>query len=176
MARAGRGALRVLLTVLASATPARAQGGGDANRGRALFTGATPLRNGGPACIACHDEVALGVPGGGTMGPDLTNVAARMGTLGVATALETLFFPTMAPLFSAHPLTVDERTDLAAFLGTRTPANPNRQSFVTIGIGVAAVVLGAIFLAITALTGRSRVRSVRLAMLARTLAARKAAP
>ena len=90
MARAGRSALVVLLTVLASTTPTRAQGGGDANRGRALFTGATPFRNGGPACVACHDEVALGVPGGGTMGPDLTNVAARMGTLGVATALETL--------------------------------------------------------------------------------------
>lgn len=172
MADACRVLVIVLLATLGTAMPARAQGG-DAERGRQLFTGAIPFMNGGPACAACHDDDALGVPGGGTMGPDLTNVASRIGTQGVATALETLYFPTMAPLFSAHPLTTQERHDVAAFLEAPT-TNPEREALVTIGIGAAAIVIGVVFLAFTGFAGRSRVRSVRLAMLARTAAARKA--
>jgi hypothetical protein len=130
--------------------------------------------NGGPACVACHDDDALGVPGGGTMGPDLTHAASRMGPQGVATALQTLYFPTMAPIFDAHPLAPSERAALAAFLATPT-TNPERESMVTVAMGAAAIVLGLVFLVITGVAGRSRVRSVRLAMLARTAAARKAA-
>lgn len=172
MACAGRLLLATLLLMLASSSSARAQAG-DAERGRQLFTGAVPFANDGPACVACHDDEALGVPGGGTMGPDLTNTAARIGPQGIATALDTLYFPTMAPLFSAHPLTADERRAVAAFLEAPT-ANPEREPLVTMAMGLAAIVIGIIFLAITGLAGRSRVRSVRLTMLARAATARKA--
>jgi cytochrome c553 len=171
------GVCRVILVALVAsltASPAVHAQGDAADRGRQLFTGARQFMNGGPACVACHDDDALGVPGGGTMGPDLTNAATRMGTQGIATALQTLYFPTMAPLFSAHPLTVDERAALAAFFETPT-TNPEREPIVTIAIGAAALVLAFLFLAITGFAGRSRVRSVRHAMLARTAAARKAA-
>lgn len=161
-----------LLAGIGAASPSAAQG--DAERGRQFFSGAIPFMNGGPACAACHDHDALGVPGGGTMGPDLTNVASRIGGQGVATSLETLYFPTMAPLFSAHPLTGDERRVLAAFLETPT-TNPEREPLVTAGMGAAAIAIGIILLAVTGFAGRSRVHSVRRAMLARTAAARKAA-
>lgn len=161
----------VLLAGIGAASPAAAQGG-DVDRGRQLFTGAIPFMNGGPACVACHDDDALGIPGGGTMGPDLTSVASRIGIQGVATSLETLYFPTMAPLFSAHPLTADERRALGAFLETPT-TNPEREPLVTGGIGAGAIAVGIILLAVTGFAGRSRVHSVRRAMLARTMAARK---
>lgn len=173
MADARRVLLIASLAILGTAVPAHAQGG-NADRGRQLFTGAIPFMNGGPACLACHDDDALGVPGGGTMGPDLTNLASRIGTEGVAAALDTLYFPTMAPLFRAHPLAAAERRDVAAFLEMPT-TNPEREALVTIGIGAAGIVIGVVFLAFTGLAGRSRVRSVRQAMLARTAAARKAA-
>ncbi len=108
------------------------------------------------------------------MGPDLTNVATRIGAQGVATALQTLYFPTMAPLFGVHPLMAQERSDLAAFLEMPT-TNPERETLVTIGIGAVAVVIGVALLALTGFAGRTRIRSVRQSMLARTAAARKAA-
>src|SRR3989337_709452 len=40
--------------------------------GRALFTGARRLENGGPACMSCHSVAGLGALGGGALGPDLT--------------------------------------------------------------------------------------------------------
>ena len=169
-----RSALAIgFVAAIGVAAPARAQVG-DADRGRQLFTGTIPFTNGGPACAACHDHDALGVPGGGTMGPDLTSLASRIGSEGVATSLQTLYFPTMAPLFNSHPLTAAERRDVAAFLG-RPTTNPERETAVTIGIGAAGVVIGLVLLAVTGYAGRSRVRSVREAMLARTAAARKAA-
>jgi mono/diheme cytochrome c family protein len=88
---------------------------GDAAAGRELFTGARPLANGGPACIACHSIAGLGALGGGALGPDLTTAAAKFGT-GLASVLAAVPFPTMMPIFGRRPLTPDEQAHLQAFI------------------------------------------------------------
>lgn len=170
MPNRGGVALIVLAALVGGAAPCRAQD--DVGRGRQLFTGAIRFANGGPACAACHDTSALARPGGGTMGPDLTGIAGKIGPQGVSTALDTLYFPAMAPLFVAHPLTPDERQAVAAFL--EAPARAPQSAVVPAALGAAAVVGAAILLGITGLAGRSRIHSVRLALLARTARKRTA--
>lgn len=90
---------------------------GNPDAGRALFTGADRLSNGGAACIACHDSGALGVPGGGLLGPDLTNAVARYGgESGMAAVLGNIPFPSMVPVYRNRPLTAQEQADLVAFM------------------------------------------------------------
>jgi mono/diheme cytochrome c family protein len=102
---------------------------GDAAAGRQYFTGARPLANGGPNCLECHHTADLTGLGGGTLGPDLTQVAQRLGDAGLMGALQTLPFPTMQGVFANHMLTPTEQADLHAyFLSIQAlsprPANP----------------------------------------------------
>ncbi len=84
-------------------------------RGRQYFSGAQPLANGGPNCIACHSTAELPALGGGSLGPDLTQVAQRLGDPGLASALQTLPFPTMQGVFANRMLTPAEQADLYAY-------------------------------------------------------------
>lgn len=97
-----------------AATPAITLPPGDPAAGRAIFTGATPPQNGGPACISCHSVSGIGTLGGGSLGPDLTNVYARYGEAGLASALKGLPFPTMQGIFGNKPLTEQEAAHLYA--------------------------------------------------------------
>jgi len=89
---------------------------GSGQAGKDLFTGSTRFTNGGTACIACHDTAALGMPGGGTLGPDLTNVIEQYGETGLVSVLANVPFPTMRPIYQNRPLTPQEQADLALFL------------------------------------------------------------
>lgn len=136
-------------------------------RGRRLFDGSLPLVHGGPACAACH--AAATVPAaGGTMGPDLTGVAQRIGREGLGAALQTLYFPTMYPLFAAHQLTPDEQTAIGAFLES-TSGQPSRSVIATVVMAAGAAILCAGLFAVTGVLGRSRVRSVRRRRLPRSV-------
>ncbi len=106
-----------LLLVFALVHPAFSQSGvpGSAQNGRALFTGVARFQNGGPPCASCHSASGLPFPNGGTLGPDLSQESAKLGP-GIDAALQTLFFPTMAPIFDDRPLTGTEQSDLKAFL------------------------------------------------------------
>jgi mono/diheme cytochrome c family protein len=88
---------------------------GDPAVGKLLFTGEKALSNGGPSCISCHSVSSLGLLGGGGLGPDLTQVYQRFGEAGLASALNTLPFPTMIGPFQNHPLTVEEQADFIAY-------------------------------------------------------------
>jgi cytochrome c2 len=117
---------------------------GSAAAGRQLFNGGLPLANGGPACIACHSAAAAGVLGGGTLGPDLTNVAARLGEPGLSASLQNIAFPTMASFFTAQPLTPQETADLVAYLKqvnaqvpAAQPAANMLNTYTILGIGLA---------------------------------------
>jgi hypothetical protein len=156
----------LLLAVPLMAQPNDAVGShpGSATAGRALFLGTVRFQNGGPACSACHNVAGLSFPAGGTMGPDLTGIYSKMGPEGLDSALETLFFPAMAPLFRYRPLTTNERTDLAAFfqnVDRRQPTSP------TPAIGAISLAGLFILIAVTGIAGRHRVRSVRKALLKR---------
>ena len=103
---------------------------GSAERGKALFAGSQTLSGGGAACIACHDSGALDMPGGGLLGPDLTQVVQRYGgEAGLRGALGTIAFPSMVPVYRDRPLTPQEQADLAAFFQqSATENNPGRLS------------------------------------------------
>src|SRR5690606_26977369 len=129
-------------------------GGGDPAAGQRLFTGETPLQNGGVACMACHSVSGTGALGGGALGPDLTNVVSRMGEAGVAASLRNIVFPTMIGPFQNRPLTEQEQADLVAFLRDadrrRPPApavaagslTPNLLLMAALGLAGAGLLFG----------------------------------
>lgn len=138
-------------------------------QGELLFSGQVRFAHRGPACIACHSVGGMAFPNGGTLGPDLTHVTSRIGKEGVQSALETLYFPAMVPLYQTRPLTPGERQALAAFLqhadATATPPSDT---------GPVAALAGILFLVlmlIAAWAGRRRLRGVRRGLLARARAA-----
>lgn len=140
--------------------------------GESLFRGTTRFASGGPACAACHTVADLPFPSGGTMGPDLTHEYSKVGLAGLQGSLQTLFFPTMTPLFANRPLTTEEQVRLFAFLKdsderSTTEGNP------TPIFSLIAVVGCAVLLGVTWRVGRKRVRSVRHALLTRALQRRE---
>ncbi len=112
-----------------SPSPASGPGvSGAPSNGEALFTGITPLQNGGPPCMACHNISGIPFPGGGTVGPDLTGVVSKFGAA-IGATLVTLPFPTMTPIFGKRPLTTGERQNLEAFFRQQTGSpGPNSAS------------------------------------------------
>jgi mono/diheme cytochrome c family protein len=125
------------------AQPASLPSGGNPQTGRQYFSGSLPLANGGPNCIACHSTADLPALGGGSLGPDLTQVAQRLGDPGLASALQTLPFPTMQGVFANRMLTPSEQADLFAYfqsVQTSPPAGANR-SWLFWGAGVAGALL-----------------------------------
>jgi cytochrome c2 len=139
----------------------------DIARGRDLFSGRARLASGAPPCVHCHDAAALGAPGGGRLGPDLTRVTGRLGgARGVAGWLRASPTPVMRAVYSSAAFTQDEPGLLAAFLddaSARAPVPPSARAvpFVT-----AALVLGTIAVALIAALGSQRFRSVRAPMVA----------
>lgn len=136
-------------------------------RGEDLFTGRTRFRNGGPACIACHSVEGLPFPNGGTLGPDLTQTFTKLGPTGTAAAMQTLYFPAMIPIYRDRQLAPQEQADLEAFFSRTATLTVAPSSQITWALILAALVLGIIFVAITAIVWRNRVLSVRRALVAR---------
>jgi mono/diheme cytochrome c family protein len=140
---------------------------GSAVRGEALFAGRVPFQHGGPACAACHSIAGLPFPNGGTLGPNLTHEYKKLGPAGVNSALETLYFPTMVPLYDLHPLTVSEQADLKAFLESAGSQVPSRD--ITLLAASICVVGCGVFMLITWAVWRDRLRSVRARLVSKAL-------
>ena len=136
-------------------------------RGEDLFTGRTRFRNGGPACVACHSVEGLPFPNGGTLGPDLTQTYTKLGPAGTAAAMQTLYFPAMIPIYRDRQLAPQEQADLEAFFSRTATLTVAPSSQITWALIVAAIVLGFIFVMITAIVWRNRVLTVRRALVAR---------
>ncbi len=164
--RARSTAVGLLFASLLSAAAAVAQPtSSPAQYGRDLFSGRTRMQNGGPPCASCHSISSLGFPSGGVMGPDLSPIYQTMGAEGIDAALQTLFFPTMMPIYDKRPLTAGEQAALKAFLaqaGT-TPVG-ERDTIVLAALGLAGCM---VLLAITWLAWRGRLRGVRAPLVAR---------
>lgn len=120
----------------ADAAPAYKRG--DASRGLAYFTGRSPLSAGGPACRGCH---SAGAHMGGALGRDLTQTSQRSSNEAVlAKALVRPAFPVMRAAYVDHALSVDEASDLAAYLLSVGGAKPESRARVWLG-GAAGTVL-----------------------------------
>lgn len=97
------------------------------------------------------------------MGPDLTHEYSKVGAVGLQGSLQTLFFPTMTPLFANRPLTTDEQNELFAFLKS---VNSKPVTETPTGVFIVVSLIGcALLLIVTWLLGRKRIQSVRKAML-----------
>ncbi|MHC5012699.1 MAG: c-type cytochrome [Planctomycetota bacterium] len=135
--------------------------------GRDLFIGSRPLQGGGPACISCHAAGETGALGGGRLGPDLTEVYARLD--GRKTMGAWLLAPpteTMQPTFADHPL--DPETEILPLMAFFKDAGdkhvmPNlasqRITFLLLSVAGAAVLL-----LLMDLAWKRRFRSVRAAL------------
>lgn len=119
--------------------------------GRALFTGATALINGGPTCISCHNVTAAGLPEGGMLAKDVTHVYGRLGEAGLPAILTSTPFPAMASAYKSKPLTPEEVVQLTAFFQdvemTAPKAEPTpKYTMLLIGGGLGLTVwMGLIF-------------------------------
>lgn len=120
--------------------PAPVPVAGDVERGKSLFKGSERFDAGGPSCLSCHSVAGVGALGGGQLGPDLTGAYDKYGgAQGLRSALETVPFPTMAPIFSRKQLTDDERADLVAFLASAPDQQrPARSAGKLVGLSTAA--------------------------------------
>jgi mono/diheme cytochrome c family protein len=133
----------------------------DVARGRDLFTGARALTGRGPACMSCHALNGAAVAGG-TLGPDLTLVHARLrGRAGLAAWLATPPTPVMRGVYRTAAITSDENRALVALFedaATRQPPSPFPFSLrlLIVAVAVAVVVLTAMGIA-----WRGRLRAVR---------------
>lgn len=157
--------LMTVAVVIGGAQVTLAAPQGDAAVGEALFVGRTRMHNGGPSCASCHDAAGLPFPYGGSMGPDLTDEYSKLSPNGLRYAMATLYFPAMNALFIHRQLTPDEQADLTAFFRSIDHRRP-----IATALGPLAAAGGAGLLALlvaTAVYGRTRIRSVRQALLAR---------
>ena len=139
---------------------------GDAENGKTLFLGTTRLTNGGPACMTCHSVVGIGALGGGTLGPDLTDVFNRYGgQAGLAAFIGSPSTTTMNAVWTNQPMTDQERADLVAFFETTTvPARPVSMLWTLAGLSGAGA---AIMIASAQVWWRKRLMGVRKPMIAR---------
>jgi len=97
----------------------------DRERGEKLFAGSMGFENRGPACHACHTAGSLGLGGGSGLGPDLTDVASRLGgEAGLSAWLSNPGSATMQPLFADKQLTNTETADLASYLASIQGESP----------------------------------------------------
>lgn len=129
---------------------------GAAGLGQAIFTGARPLQNGGPSCIACHNVEGAAALGGGSLGPDLTHVLQRYGEAGLASALQGLPFPTMQGPFANRPLTPEEQSGLYAFFLQADGRAARPRSYTGLFWAVGALGAAALFGVMAAFWPRQR--------------------
>lgn len=149
-----------LVSGVLTAEPAAAQ---DLGRGKALFTGAAPMRNGGAPCGACHAIGGQGPLLAASLGPELSRSFDGMPSEAIDGLLQDLPFPTMAPVYAGHALTAQERAHLAAFLSNASGAPAPTGNAVA---GTSAAILAA-FLALLAVRARRRKVPTRPTLIAR---------
>jgi len=126
--------------------------------GRKLFTGRRSFANGGARCQACHDYAGLSAPGGGSMGPDLTDAYDRLGQAVVTWPASQ---PPMRAIYKEHPLTDEEKAHLLAFLKSGQGRAPQRiWTLLVYALGGAGVLFG-----VMAFVWRGRLREVRRPMI-----------
>lgn len=97
-----------------------ATGTGNAEHGRALFTGGRAFSNGAAPCAACHTLVNRGI-NGGTMATDQSGLFVPENSDAIAEIITLVEAPVMKKMYADRPLTKAELADLAAFARQLVP-------------------------------------------------------
>jgi len=84
--------------------------------GRNLFLGKVRLKNGGAACISCHNVTGENLSAGGLLAMDLTNTYSRLNAPGVYSIMFSSPFAVMNAAYNNNKITKDEAFYLIAFL------------------------------------------------------------
>ncbi len=155
----------------------------DIPKGLRRFTGEIPLHNGGPACIGCHSIEGVGPFGGGTLGPDLSQVNIRYRDPELIAILQNPAFPTMQSQFAAHPLTPEEVTVLFALFQDQAAQAIHAPPDISKGVGLRAesrfIIVGGVLLVLSMggmnLLWRKRLKGVREEIVRRRKGTTKAA-
>lgn len=146
----------------ASASAPMILGPEDEDRGRRLFLGSEKLSAGGPSCISCHAVAGLLVPGGGTLGPDLTDVFSRLGAeRGLAAWLAAPPTPTMRPAFQNATLTQDETLAFVAFFRSTSRGGGAQAASAQLAFLIAGCIAAGAGLVLLNFVWRNRFTAVR---------------
>ncbi len=94
--------------------------GASVDNGANLFDGTKPFKNGGVACVACHNVNNTATIGGGSLAKDLTPYGGEMsGTLQYMLEEKgVISSPIMVEAYEGKELTKDEIADLVSFFKT----------------------------------------------------------
>lgn len=89
----------------------------DVELGKKLFEGSVAFKNGGIACISCHNVNHEKLIGGGLLAKDLSAAYSRLGgAVAIHTIISNPPFPAMKVSFENSPITKNEAFYLTAFL------------------------------------------------------------
>lgn len=134
----------------------------DAERGRRLFLGTEALSAGGAPCISCHSVAVLPLPGGGTLGPDLTDVYSRLGAeRGLAAWLSAPASPTMQPIYRDASLTPEEITAFVALFRATSREGGTQDASSLLAFLIAGCIAGGAGLVLLDFIWRNRFTAVR---------------
>ena len=113
--------------------------------GEKLFIGRIKLQNSGPACIGCHSIAGSGILGGGTLGPDLSQVNVRYTLPELINILQNPNFPLMSKVFAGKNITDEEIVRLVDLFQDKKTARPLAAKFAMyflyLGIGLTVVLI-----------------------------------
>ena len=146
----------VLLSFLLSV----ASFGESADSGVALFEGTKSFKNGGVACVACHNVNSPLVIAGGKLAKDLTMYGGEAMAPTIAMMIgssDAMPSPIMTKAYKGHEITKEEGAELVAFFKKVDPASTNQGKgslFWIIGLLGAGVIFGGL-----TLLGRKRVKN-----------------
>ncbi len=116
--------------------------------GRKLFLGEERLKNGGAACISCHNVTGENLSAGGLLAMDLTNTYSRLNAPGVYSIMFSSPFAVMNNAYNNNKITKDEAFYLIAFLKQADTNSANQQpvnyksSFLLMGLIGTVILFG----------------------------------
>lgn len=140
--------------------------GGNAERGRQIFTGEVAFQNGGAACIACHNagdmsSAGLGLMGGGSLAKDLTDLYDTNKSC-TGNAVANLSRPgVMSVIFAGKNPTPQETADLYEYFKSISKQSPPSSTVSLFTLALIGLAFSIILLIISQLIWGKRIQGVR---------------
>jgi len=134
--------------------------GVSAENGASLFEGTKSFKNGGVACVACHNVNSPAVIAGGTLANDLTYMGGEMGVAigSMVAQADVMPSPVMTEAYRGHELTEAERADISAFFVEKVDPKSKDVGLASLFWIFGLVGAGGIFGGLT-LLGKKRVKN-----------------